>query len=224
MNSDRSHTGPIRQRHNPIGRSPRSAQRSSDNNSDRSISADECIRTLERHNKELIAELSDKTNELSDLKRTHVRQIKEFSDRDMSLRNLNFNLQLTIEEIRKGFQSFPAAQIERSGPRQNEPIRHETYPQVNTGKAVRGGPSSSAIDMTVPSTITFPKQNMRKSSSAPVSKTFRKSPTPAVPARSPVVKTFRESPASAVPAKSPDHRFSEAEIYALIALAETLRF
>ena len=132
MNSDRSHTGPIRQRHNPIGRSPRSAQRSSDNNSDRSICADECIRTLERHNKELIAELSDKTNELSDLKRTHKGQIKEFSDRDMSLRNLNFNLQLTIEEMRKGFQTFPAAQIAKglvrakTNPSDTRPTRKST--------------------------------------------------------------------------------------------------
>ncbi len=103
MNSNRSYNGPNRQRHNTGGGPPRSAQRPNHNSSNRFTNAGEYNRTLERKNEELTAEI-------------------------VSLRDLNFTLQLTIKEMRKELQGRPAAKTaaktaEKSGPRQNDPIR-----------------------------------------------------------------------------------------------------
>ena len=106
MNSNRSYNGPNRQRHNTGGGPPRSAQRPDHNSSNRFTNAGEYNRTLERKNEELTAEI-------------------------VSLRDLNFTLQLTIKEMRKELQGRPAAKTaaktaEKSGPRQNDPIRTDT--------------------------------------------------------------------------------------------------
>ena len=84
MNSDRSHNGPNRPRHNTGGRPPKSAQRPNHNSSNRFTNAGEYNRTLERKNEELTAEI-------------------------VSLRDLNLTLQLTIKEMRKELQGRPAA-------------------------------------------------------------------------------------------------------------------
>ncbi len=106
MNSNRSYNGPNRQRHNTGGGPPRSAQRPNHNSSNRFTNAGEYNRTLERKNEELTAEI-------------------------VSLRDLNFTLQLTIKEMRKELQGRPAAKTaaktaEKSGPRQNDPIRTDS--------------------------------------------------------------------------------------------------
>ena len=104
MNSDRSHNGPNRPRYNTGGRPPKSAQRPNhNNNSNRFMPPDEYIRTLERKNEELTAEI-------------------------VSLRDLNFTLQLTIKEMRKELQGRPAAKTDKFSPRHNDPIRHDAHP------------------------------------------------------------------------------------------------
>ena len=126
MNSDRSHNGPNRPRHNTGGRPPKSAQRPNhNNNSNRFMPPDEYIRTLERKNEQLTAEI-------------------------VSLRDLNFTHQLTIKEMRKELQGRPAAKTDKSSPRHNDPIRYDAHPQANTDRAHRNGARSDAIGIAVP--------------------------------------------------------------------------
>lgn len=168
MNSDRSHNGPNRQRHNTGGRPPKSAQRPNHNNSNRFMPPDEYIRTLERKNEELTAEI-------------------------VSLRDLNFTHQLTIKEMRKDLQGRPASKTEKFSPRHNDPIRHDAHPQANTDRAYRNGAGPDAIGMAVPVPSTIaptPLPTIRKSFSgfAPVLNTdtaIHRSPASAVPAKSP---------------------------------------
>ena len=168
MNSNRSYNGPNRQRHNTGGGPPRSAQRPNHNNSNRFMDTDEYIRTLERKNEELTAEI-------------------------VSLRDLNFTHQLTIKEMRKELQGRPAAKTDKFSPRHNDPIRHDAHPQTNSDRSYRNGARSDAIGMAIPvsSTIALaPKPTIRKSFSgpAPVLNTetaIRRSPASAVPAKSP---------------------------------------
>ena len=103
MNSNRSYNGPNRPRHNTGGGPPRSAQRPNHNSSNRFTNAGEYNRTLERKNEELTAEI-------------------------VSLRDLNFTLQLTIKEMRKELQGRPAAKTDKFSPRHNDPIRHDAHP------------------------------------------------------------------------------------------------
>ena len=142
MNSDRSHNGPNRPRYNTGGRPPKSAQRPNhNNNSNRFMPPDEYIRTLERKNEELTAEI-------------------------VSLRDLNFTHQLTIKEMRKELQGRPAAKTDKFSPRHNDPIRYDAHPQANTDRAYRNGASPDGIGMAipVPSTIApAPLPTIRKS-------------------------------------------------------------
>ena len=142
MNSDRSHNGPNRPRHNTGGRPRKSAQRPNhNNNSNRFMPPDEYIRTLERKNEELTAEI-------------------------VSLRDLNFTHQLTIKEMRKELQGRPAAKTDKFSPRHNDPIRYDAHPQANTDRAYRNGASPDGIGMAipVPSTIApAPLPTIRKS-------------------------------------------------------------
>ena len=116
MNSNRSYNGPNRPRHNTGGGPPRSAQRPDHNSSNRFTNAGEYNRTLERKNEELTAEI-------------------------VSLRDLNFTLQLTIKEMRKELQGRPAAKTaaktaEKSGPRPNDPIRTDTVIDMSLASAL----------------------------------------------------------------------------------------
>ncbi len=169
MNSDRSHNGPNRPRHNTGGRPPKSAQRPNhNNNSNRFMPPDEYIRTLERKNEELTAEI-------------------------VSLRDLNFTHQLTIKEMRKELQGRPAAKTDKFSPRHNDPIRYDAHPQANTDRAYRNGARSDAIGMAipVPSTIApapLPTDRKSFSGSATVPNpetAIHRSPASAVPPQSP---------------------------------------
>lgn len=221
MNPNRSYDDPNRQKHTPGGR----PQRPHHNNSDRFIdSPDEIIRTLKREKMELV-------------------------DENKELRDLNLKHQREIASLQKLLQNLPAAKTERSGPRQNDPIRHDVYPQANTDKAARKGARSNARPLvpTIPSPMTLapnrhhdaqPQTNTdrpyRKGARSdaigmaiPVSSTIAPAPKPTIrksfSGPAPVLNTdtaIRRSPASAVPAKSPDDRYrTDAEIDALVASA-----
>ena len=167
MNSDRSHTGPNRPRHNTGGRPPKSAQRPNhNNNSNRFMPPDEYNRSLERKIEEQAAEI-------------------------VSLRDLNFTHQLTIKEMRKELQGRPAAKTEKFSPRHNDPIRYGAHPQANTDRAYRNGATPDGIGMAipVPSTIApAPLPTIRKSFFSgfdPVLTVIHRSQASAEPAQSP---------------------------------------
>ncbi|CAL8460485.1 g14 [Coccomyxa elongata] len=177
----------------------------------------------------------------------------ELVDENKELRDLNLKHQREIASLQKLLQNLPAAKTERSGPRQNDPIRHDVYPQANTDKSARNGARSNARPLmpTIPSPMTlapnrhhdaYPQADKAARNGArsnaismaiPVPSTGAQAPKPNIrksysgPAAAPIIDTntaIRRSPASAVPAKLPDDRIrTDSEIAALIASVTNLK-